>query len=312
VRRRGAIALAAVPLAGLPLRAFAQSAEKIRFAGVMTDDLTPVIYAARNGLYQKAGLDVELVPASSGTATTTAVLAGTYELGKGSALGSLQAHLRGLPIKLAGNGVLWDPKKPITMLCVATDAQIKTGADLNGKTIGVTALNDIIGLSISAWADGHGGDSKTLKWVEFPQSAATAALADRRIDAYSFNEPILTAALDTGKVRVLDAAFNSIGARFVGAVYFANSDWAARHTDLIRKWLRVTYDATEYTNAHKAETAAMMAEVTKIPLATIQKIARSDQATTSDPSLLQPVIDTAAKYKYLSRAFPASEIYFKV
>ena len=81
------------------------------------------------------------------------------------------------------------------------------------------------------------------------------------------------------------------------------------HPDAVRKFVRTTYEAAAYTNAHHAETAAMMADITKIPLATIQKMTRVDGATSSDPGLIQPAIETAARYKILPRAFPAKEAY---
>ena len=56
----------------------------------------------------------------------------------------------------------------------------------------------------------------------------------------------------------------------------------------------------------------MMADVTKIPLPVFQKIGRTDSATTSDPSLIQPVIEVAAKYKYITRSFTARDAYFQV
>lgn len=67
-----------------PRHASAQALEKVRFCGVATDDLSPVYWAIENGLYKKAGLDVEFIPTSSGTAATTAVISGAYELGKGA------------------------------------------------------------------------------------------------------------------------------------------------------------------------------------------------------------------------------------
>src|ERR1700743_3354605 len=95
----GAVAALAVPsLAG------SQTLEKIRVVGVPTDDMTPIFYALKNGLYAKVGLDVEFVPTSSGNAATTAVLSGTYEIGKGSLLSSLIAHIKGLPLTLVANG----------------------------------------------------------------------------------------------------------------------------------------------------------------------------------------------------------------
>src|ERR1700687_3683735 len=98
-RSRGLVATAAW-LALAPRPACAQPLEKIRFTGVPTDDLTPIYYAQKNGLYQRAGLDLEIIPSSSGTVATTAVVAGAYEMGKGSLIASLVAHLRGLPLTI--------------------------------------------------------------------------------------------------------------------------------------------------------------------------------------------------------------------
>lgn len=288
----------------------AQTLEKIRLTGVPTDDLTPIFYAVKNGLYQRAGLDVEFIPASSGTAATTAVVSGTYEMGKGSSIAALVAHLRGLPLTIVGNGAIWDPRNPFSLMLVAADSPIKTGADLNGKIASAAALNDLVQLAIMAWADKNGGDSKTIKWVEIPNSASGASLAEHRTDVTMLQEPALTAALETGKIRVLAPGMNAIADRCVLTIYFAQADWLAKHPDAVRKWVRVTYEAAAYTNSHKAETAPMMADVTKIPIETIRKMARVDHSTSSDPALIQPVIDAAAKYKNISRAFPAKEAYF--
>ena len=288
----------------------AQTLDKVRLAGVATDDLTPIYYAIKNGLYQKAGLDVEIVPTSSGTAATEAVISGAYEMGKGSLVASLVAHLKGLPLTIVGNGAIWDVKSPFSMMVVAEDSTAKTGADLNGKTLSTAALNDLNQLAMMTWIDKTGGDSKTTKWIELPNAAAGAALAEHRVEATSLNEPQLSAATETGKVRILAPCYSAIGEHFAFTVYFAQPDWAAKHPDVIKKWVKVTYAAAAYTNAHHAETAPMMADVTKIPLAVISKMARVNGATSGDPALIQPAINAAAKYNNISRAFPAKDAYF--
>jgi hypothetical protein len=55
-----------------------------------------------------------------------------------------------------------------------------------------------------------------------------------------------------------------------------------------------------------------MSEITKIPLPLFSRMARAECGTvaTADPSFLQPLIDAAARYKHISRAFPAKEMYF--
>ena len=38
---------------------------------------------------------------------------------------------------------------------------------------------------------------------------------------------------------------------------------------------------------------------------------RVHSATSTAPAIIQPVIDVAAKYGYITRAFPAEELYFR-
>lgn len=301
-----ALLLTALP----PPGAQAQSLLTIRLGGVPTDDLTPVYWAIKTGMYKKAGLDVQVVPTSSGTAATTAAIAGTYEMGKGSAIASMVAHLRDLPLVITANGAIWDPKVPFNQLLVAADSTIKTGADMNGKTVGVPALNDLNELVTSAWVDKTGGDSKTLKFVEIPNSVAPEALEQHRIDADALQDPQCAAALATGKVKSVTLPYSAISTHFVFGVYFANKDWAAAHPQAVKAFQRITYQSAAYTNTHHAETLDMMAAITKVPLDVLSKMGRVQSATSSDPTLLQPLIDAAAKYKQIPRDFPAKEMYF--
>ncbi|HXF33233.1 MAG TPA: ABC transporter substrate-binding protein, partial [Candidatus Acidoferrales bacterium] len=68
----------------------------IRVGGVQTDDITPLIYAIRTGMFRKEGLDVQSVASNSGAATAAAVVSGSYEIGKSSLLSLMNAHLRKL------------------------------------------------------------------------------------------------------------------------------------------------------------------------------------------------------------------------
>jgi NitT/TauT family transport system substrate-binding protein len=309
-KRSAIVAAAALALLGGSLPAVAQAPlTTIHVAGVPTDDLTPVFYGVKAGLYQKAGLDVQIVPTSSGTAATTAVIAGTYEIGKASLVSVMLAHLRGLPIALVAGGAVWDPKVPFALLLAAKDTTFKVGPEMNGKTIGVPALNDLNTLVTSAWVDKLGGDSKTLKFVEIPNSVATAALVSHRIDACVEQDPQTEDAIASGNVRVLEPAYSSISNHFMFGAYFTNTDWSSKHADAVKAFSRVTYQAAAYTNTHHAETATMMSEITKIPLAVFTKMARVESATSGDAELIQPLIDAAAKYKQIPRAFPAAELY---
>ena len=302
------IAGAALVAAVRPLRA--QAPEKIRLVGVPTDDLTPIFYGIRQGLYQHAGLDVSVVPANSGAASTAAIVSGTYELGKSSPIAAILAHQRGLPLVAIANGAIWIPSSPFVEVVVPADSPLKTPADCDGKTGASSSLNDTASMGTMLWIDKNGGDSRTVKWVEMPNSAIGAAVADHRVDFGSMIEPQLSAAVAAGKVRVLGAAQSAIGDGWAVSVYLTNPTWAKSHTDAVERWVRVTYEAAAYTNTHLDETAPMMSEITKIPLTVYRNMARVHGATTSDPTLLQPVIELAARYAAIPHSFPAKEMYF--
>lgn len=316
IAHRIAAVLAAVALLlGLaePTPAGAQQSpplQVLRIGTTMSDDFTPVLYALKNDLFRKAGLDVQVTVLGSGSAIATAVVGGALDLGKSSIVSLMSAHVRGVPLALVCPGAIYDARTPYAELVTAPDATFKTGKDLEGKTVAAPALNDFNTLVTKMWVDQNGGDSATLKFVELPNVAQAAAVAEHRIDAAVLQQPDLQNALDGGKAKVLGLAYSAISQQFMFAGWFASTDWAAKHPDLVRTFTRVAIEAAKYANAHHAETAAILADATKIPLAVVQQMPRVDSATVMDAKFIQPMIDAAAKYKMLPRAFPASEMIF--
>jgi NitT/TauT family transport system substrate-binding protein len=301
----GALLALAISVAG-PVGA--QTLTTVHVGGVITDDLTPVFYAEKAGYFKREGLDVQIVGATSGAAMAAAVLSGTYEFGKSSLLAAVNAHLRGLPLEVIAAGGTYDTKTQYAGVSVAPDSTMSTGKDFEGKTMGTPALNDLNQLVMSAWVDEHGGDYKTLKFVELPQSVSIGAIATHRVDAAVLLQPILADAIATKQVKVLGSAYDAIAPRFVFVAYFTSSDYAQKHPDIVAKFTRALYAAAAYTNKHHDETAAMMADATKMPLATISRMPRVDGATSLDPAEFQPIIDAAAKFHLIAHGFPAREM----
>ena len=298
----------ALSLATLPAGAQAPALTTIHVGGVLSDDMTPVFYAQKTGLFRREGLDVQIVGSNSGSAMASAVISGTYEFGKSSLLSTVNAHLRGLPLEVIAAGAVYDSKTPFAALCVAPDSATTTGKDFEGKTVGTPALNDLNQLVISAWVDAHGGDPKTLKFVELPNSIAAPAIAQHRVEGAVMLQPALAEAVATKQVKAIANAYDAIATSFVFAAYFTSSDYAKAHPDIVAKFTKVLYEAAAFTNKHHGDTAAMMADVAKIPVNTVEHMPRTDGATALNPAQFQPVIDAAAKYKLIARAFPAREM----
>jgi NitT/TauT family transport system substrate-binding protein len=279
----------------------------VRVAGVQTDDITPLVYGIHSGMFARAGLDVQSMPTTSGAATAAAVVSGAYEVGKSSLLSLMNAHLRNLPLVVIAAGVVHETKNPFAKLVVAANEPYKTGKDFDGKTIAVSALNDLSTVSVDTWLEKNGGDVRSVHFVELPVSAMLTAVAEHRVDAAFILYPPLAEALSSGKVRAVSVPYDAISPFFVLSGWFTTSDYAAKHPDVIRKFVRVMYEAARYANGHPAETAPMMSDLTKVPMSIYQTMPRVGAATSTNPADWQPLIDAAAKYGVIPRAFPAKE-----
>ena len=273
------------------------------------DAATPLLYAQSVGMFAKAGIDLHLELQTSGAAVTAAVAAGTFDIGKSSILPLISAHLHGLPVTIVAPASVWNGKSEFAALLVRADSTIKTGRDLDGKLIGLQSLNDINEIATYAWVNAHGGDASTLRFVELPMAAGAAALKAGRIDAVPLVQPVLDNALSSGQLRPLAGAYSAIAPQYLFSAWFSTKSWVRDHPEVAREFARIVTQAAQYTNAHHHETAAMVAQFTSIPVDVIEHMQRTPSATTMlEPSLLQPVIDAALKYKIIPSGFPAAEM----
>jgi NitT/TauT family transport system substrate-binding protein len=297
---------ALAPVAGRPHAA--RAADAVGLVCVQTEDMTDLYYAVKMGMFARAGLDITLAPASSGAAATAATVSGTYQIGKTSMLPFLSAHVQGIPLVAIAPQIRNEQTNPRALLQIAPDSTIKTGADLNGKTVGVPSLGDVSTLSIRAWVDKTGGDWRSLKFVEIPNSALEAAIVSHRIEAAILQTPQLDVSLEAGTTKTLAYSNAAIAPKFILGAYVTLKEWADRHPEDCRKFEAVLAEASAYVNTHHAETAPYVAELTKATLANIAKMHRTTNPSSLDPALIQPLIDAAAKFGITSRSFPAREI----
>lgn len=308
--RRSFIALAsAVSLQ--PALAAAQSPAaltSVRVASAADEDILPTLWAVENGIFRKRGLDVHLQPSNSGAAVAAAVVGGSIDIGKSSLLSLISAHMRGVPIVLIASAAVYNSAIPTVGLLVRKDSPIRTGRDLNGKTISVQSLNDQFAISIRGWVDQNGGDSSTLQFLELPNSAAPEAIADGRVDAGSITTPRLSEALATGKLKSIGRPFDAIGHLFVQAAYFCTNDYANSNRDIVERFVQSIAESATYCDTHHAQTAVALSQFTKVPIATIEHMPRTQLASSLDPRKIQPVIDAAYKYKTIAKTFDAKDM----
>jgi sulfonate transport system substrate-binding protein len=274
-----------------------------------TDQGISMMYASQTGMFAKAGLDVQLDHTSpNGGATAAAVVSGSFDMGNSIVTAIFDAHMKGIPFTLVASGAIYDSKNPYSGMIVAADSPIQKLTDIKpGSTVGLAILRDIGELAITKAFDEAGMSAKDIKFTEIPQSAGAAAVEAHRVVMTELSNPLLNAAAATGKARIIPD-LSALGNNFTLTGYFVMKDYAAKHPKELKAFVAVLAAAARYTNAHPAETAALLSQVSKIPLDVVQKMPRVQNGAGVSPAGIQPLIDAEAKYGFIAHAFPAQEL----
>ena len=256
----------------------------------------------------QSGLDVVLTANTSGSAISAAIAGGAIDIGKASLLGLIAGHVHGVPFTLVAPAALYNAESPVTATIVRADSPLKTARDLTGKTVSVQSVKGILQIVTMNWIDQQGGDSSAVKFIELPPSSVAPALAAGRVDAATFTNPLLAAAIASKQAKIFAYPFDSLGKRYLMAGYFCTTDYAAKNADTVARFARVIAEASAYTNAHPAETVDMVAKFTSVAPSDVAHMTRVTCGIRLDPRDIQPVVDVAAKYNVIPNRFDAKDM----
>jgi NitT/TauT family transport system substrate-binding protein len=249
------------------------------------------LFGAAAGIFRRDGLDVKVSVLTGGGAIIAAIAGGSLEAGFSNAVSAAQAIQRGIPIVVLTPAAEYPGDRSDTVLVKARGSKLKTAADLNGKIIAVTTLNGGLEASARLWIDKHGGDSKSVHFLELPGTEMTAALKAGRIDAAMLSEPLLTQ--QRNDVEQLADPFSAVAPRWTVGVFVASKAWVTANPDLARKFVQGMLDTAHWANTHRADTAKIAAPLTGIDLPTFALMARSRYGYELSAALLQPELDEA-------------------
>jgi NitT/TauT family transport system substrate-binding protein len=295
-------------VAAAPRPAGAQGLTTVRVGGGLDDGLTPLLYAIQAGLFKKAGLDIQLTSSQNGAALAAAVAGSSIDIAKSALMSLIAAYTRGVRFKVVAGSAQYLTVAPTDLLCVLKDSPLKTLADADGKTIAVATLKAFDMMGTQALVDKSGGNSATVKFIELPFSAMLPALEEGRADIAAISVPTLASALATGKLRTFGDPYSAIANRLLIAGWFTSVDYARQNGGIVERFAGVMRAANAYGNTHHAETAAILANFARIDPQVVMTMNRLNNATSIDPQEIQPLIDAAAKYKYIAAAFSAKEL----
>lgn len=305
------ISLSAAAVGATALPALAQSTETVRFGLVGVEEAAMAFYAQEKGFFKAQGVTVDFSVMPNGGSVTQGILGNALDVGVTNSGSISTAFIKGLPLYLLACGAVYSPRSPIAHIAVDKNGGIKTGKDLNGKTLAVSTLHDMIQGTTLAWLEKNGGDPKTVNFVEMPPAQMAGAVMAKRIDAGVIVEPFYTSSKnDLFTVGYNYSAVNNDKA-FQTLGIAASKDWYSKNPATGKKIATAIHEAAKWANDPKnsAECAKILAGFTKVDPAVITGYPRISFAESNSPALVQPVIDMLAHYAYIPHGFNAGELF---
>jgi len=234
----------------------ANAAEKLRFSiPSLSANYAPSFIAMDKGYFAEEGLDVEFVNAGGGIATP-GLISGTVEM-SGSPASALSAIMRGAPLK-----IIYTMSESTTYQVWSTQADIKTLADLQGKSVGVATRGDTyeIALRMALRNERLSPDAVGYTAMGFG-SAARAIIESKSLPAVvlpSYDVEQLRGSGSLSNAHLIADLADKVRLPYNG---IATSDrYLQSNPDTVKKFLRATVKGVAYMRAFKDQTIQILSK----------------------------------------------------
>lgn len=245
------------------------SAETVRVGKSSDISFTfiPADVGVQQKIFAKDGIDVELTDFGGTAKLQQALVAGAVDIGLGAGT-DIPFLMKGAPETGVGAIALTPALFGITL---PYNSPVHSLADLKGKKISIStvgSLTEWIVLQIGK-KEGWQRSDVTLVYIA-TAPAEIAALKTGEIDAL-VSAAALGLELDQRKEgKLLMPASDFIGPFLMNVIYVTN-DFAEKHPDALRAFLKGWYESVAFMFEHKAETVAIAQKVTHFSAAVQDK-----------------------------------------
>ena len=264
------------------------------------------------GLFTRAGLEITIKRVASGSLGIVALVGNDATVAFANMLSAVVAREKGIPLQALAPAALYDSKTPIARLFAAQSSPIANGKDLGNRTVAITGparsartLGESLGRSAR-----RRSDQDSLRGDARPDDVAgLAGRARRRAGG------LRTVQLRHRRQRhrPYDAGFpyDAIARQFTVDAWLSLSTWTDANREAARRFAQVIRTAAVYANAHLTEMHPIVATSTGLPEDVIRHALVAKLATDVLPAQLQPLIDTALKFKEIAQPLAAREMIYR-
>jgi NitT/TauT family transport system substrate-binding protein len=280
-----ALALAAAMVAAGPGNGQAAEMTKLKVSILPIVDTAPLFAAKKQGYFAAEGLEIDTARVVSGTAGIPGAVAGVYDIVYTNIVSTLLAKSQGLDIRIIASGSQAGTKPPDTAGLIGRKADhIKSGADLEGKTIAVNQRNNINWLFAVAWIKKTGGDVSKVKIREVPFPQMVDAVKSKQVDVAHDIEPFLSGGLRDPNLTIVGWPFSTVLPGIRAAQWIVTGETVKKRPEVLHKFVRALRKGAAWLNANngKDEFYELIASYTRLKPIAVKNMHLRDISTDND------------------------------
>ncbi|MGH3880543.1 MAG: ABC transporter substrate-binding protein [Actinophytocola sp.] len=284
---------------------------EIKVSIMKTTDLAPFHLAMKEGFFKDEGLNIEFVDAPSGGESVGKLVSGEVDISYSSYTPFFLAESRKAAQDKGGIKLIADASSagPNSCMVVATpDSSVKNIKDMAGKRVAVTATGTISDLLTMSTLKTNGVDHKSIKWVETPFPATSAALKGKRVDAAFVTEPFLTISMkEAGAQPIFDAATGPT-ADMPTAGWASSGEFVKANPNTVAAFQRAMQKGTDLALSDRSKVEPMLVEFSGVDQDTAKMATLLTFQSKLDATRIQRVPDLMLEFDVIQTPIDAESM----
>ena len=319
ISRRQALASAGATVASTALpfgmgRAFAAELPLVRVSIIPIFAVAPHFVAEKEGYFAAEGISVTTQPVQTGALGIPGLMSGSFDVLYTSTVPMLIALERGIDLRIIAEStrVPSTPPDGVALFKRKEDA-LKTGKDLEGKTVAINAKFGFQWIAVSKWVKKTGGDPTKVEFREIPFPSMIDSLKSKQVDAAFMLDPYKMSAFEDPALELLSWA-TSVGMPGLStSVWVVSGKTADERPDLVRRYQRAFMKGGKWVNDNfgKPPYIDLVAGFTKMDPAKLAQTATEPQIMEMDAAPINGIGDVMQEFDLLKQKADVTSKIFK-
>lgn len=243
------------------------SKDTVRIGYLANDQHSSALTIANvKGMFEEAGINVELQQFNVGSNIVIAMAAGQIDIGYVGTAPATMAIDKGMPLKIVaavneeGSGIV-----------IAQNSTIKNITDFKSHTMVIPSKGSIQDILLNYLLQENNISPKDIDIREMQLSLMPEALQSGRIEGYVIWEPYVTRASSGGYGKTFMYS-DEIWKNHPCCVIIASDNFRQNNPDKLKKILKIHMNATNYIYSNRDDAASILSKQFKIDINTEKEI----------------------------------------